>query len=177
MTTALLLLTLVTSPIVESLPDPVSDLIMQRSRELGLHPTSRAEADRLSQAVQIEAGHPPIEILLAIDEIESKYDPYQRSLAGARGIPQILPDTWRRWAPRAGVNLQAWHDLQAQTHVQSTYLRWLYLRYGTWLSTLTAYHRGCGVFDRSGNHIDGYARMVLARAGFLRSYLHSEDDR
>jgi len=62
---------------------------------------------------------------------ESKLNPYATSPAGARGIAQFMPTTWREWSPKAGFAGADVVDPEASIFTGACYMAWLI---GQWSS-------------------------------------------
>ena len=91
---------------------------------------------------RIEQGGMPAELAL-LPVIESAFDPFATSPAGAAGIWQFMPET----ADYLGLNQDWWYDgrrdVIASTEAALGYLRQLNKRFdGDWLLTLAAYNAG-----------------------------------
>ena len=113
--------------------------ILQRSSEPYLfHVLNRVESRGL-----------PAELAL-LPVIESAYDPFARSTAGATGIWQFMPATARE----AGLRENWWYDgrrdIVAATEAALDYLATLQQRYdGDWLLALAAYNAGSARVNRA----------------------------
>lgn len=74
--------------------------------------------------------------------VESGYNPYAFSYAGAMGLWQLMPRTARG----LGINYQKTRngrrDIEASTRAAVNYLLQLYARFDSWPLALAAYHRG-----------------------------------
>jgi membrane-bound lytic murein transglycosylase D len=112
-----------------------------------------------------EEGVPTDIIWLA--QVESSWNPYASSWAGAKGIWQFMPATGSRF----GLSRNYWVDERSHpekaTRAAAKYLKWLATRYkGNWTLALAAYNTGEGNVDsaiaRSGSrdfwrlHSSGY---------------------
>ena len=98
---------------------------------------------------RVEARGLPAELAL-LPVIESAYDPFARSTAGATGIWQFMPATARE----AGLRKDWWYDgrvdFVAATEAALNYLTALQQRYdGDWLLALAAYNAGSARVNRA----------------------------
>jgi soluble lytic murein transglycosylase len=90
-------------------------------------------------------------LLAAIVYVESRFDPYAESDAGAIGLMQLLPDTAKGIALRTGGAAFVVSDLrdpEINVRYGSWYLQHLRDRYGDLELALAAYHAGQGNVDR-----------------------------
>jgi membrane-bound lytic murein transglycosylase D len=91
---------------------------------------------------RLEQDHMPAELAL-LPVIESAFDPFATSPAGAAGIWQFMPET----AAYIGLNQDWWYDgrrdIIASTEAALDYLDQLHKRFNNdWLLTLAAYNAG-----------------------------------
>lgn len=90
-------------------------------------------------------------LLAAVVYTESKFDPEARSVAGAVGLMQLLPETAQGIAVRTGGDGFTVDDLldpEINVRYGSWYLRSLLRRYHDLPTALAAYHAGPGNVDR-----------------------------
>ena len=71
------------------------------------------------------------------DESGGNYD--AESPAGAKGKYQIMPDTWREWAPKAGLTADAPMTPENQERVGQHMLRYYYDKYGPYAGAVAFY--------------------------------------
>jgi soluble lytic murein transglycosylase-like protein len=93
-------------------------------------------------------------LILAVIHVESRFDPFAFSSAGAMGLMQILPSTGAELAAREGVawrGPQSLFDPALNVRLGIAYLKELADRYGNTSVALAAYNWGPG-------HIDGRLR-------------------
>lgn len=129
-----------------------------------------AERDALARAL-LEASHEhglQPAFVLAVIEVESRFDPYAVSHKGALGLMQILPSTGAPIARRLGIpwrGPQTLFDPHANVRIGVAYLRELIDRYANVRAALAAYNWGPGEIDarlRQGDVLPAsYAERVL----------------
>jgi len=93
-------------------------------------------------------------LILAVIHVESRFDPFAYSSAGAMGLMQILPATGAELAAREGVHWrgpQSLFEPAVNVRLGIAYLKQLADRYGNTSVALAAYNWGPG-------HIDGRLR-------------------
>lgn len=156
----------VTASEVVSVTDPVVQHVAERAASL-----SHEEVVRVSAAIRREAvrfGLTP-ELVLAVIEVESRFDAFAVSGAGAMGLMQILPSTGEALAARLGMQWEGprtLFDPVANVTLGIAYLAELQDRFGHLPTALAAYNWGPSAIGRrlsTGAPIpDGYAQRVRA---------------
>lgn len=129
-----------------------------------------SERDALARAL-VEASREhdlPPAFVLAVIEVESRFDPYAVSPVGALGLMQVLPSTGAPVARRLGIvwrGPQTLFDPHANVRIGVAYLRELIDRYDNVRAALAAYNWGPGEIDarlRSGTLLPAhYVERVL----------------
>jgi soluble lytic murein transglycosylase len=111
-----------------------------------------SERETLAQAlveISREHGLQPA-LLLAVIEVESRFDPFAVSHKGALGLMQVLPSTGAPIARRLGIpwrGPQTLFDPRANLRIGAAYLRELIDRYANVRAALAAYNWGPGEID------------------------------
>lgn len=113
-----------------------------------------------------EEGVPTDLIWLA--QVESGWNPYANSWAGARGIWQFMPATGTRF----GLSQNYWIDERSNpeksTRAAARYLKWLATRYkNDWTLALAAYNTGEGNVDSAINRSGSRDFWHLHRSGYM----------
>ncbi len=81
--------------------------------------------------------------------VESGYNPYALSSAGAMGLWQLMPGTARMLGMRAPHGINARRDVERATKGAVRYLLAMKARFGNWPLAFAAYHRGPGNIARA----------------------------
>lgn len=103
----------------------------------------------------------PAGILSRMAYQESRYNPLAESPAGAVGLMQFMPATWREWGRGGSI-----YDPHAQIAAAGRYLRWLYDRTDSWPLALAAYNWGIGNVTRKGmGEAPRETRLYVAQIG------------
>jgi len=112
------------------------------------------------------------QLLAAVAEVESRFDPRAVSKKGARGLLQVMPATGRR----LGVDPRDLFDPSTNLEVGARYLRQLVDRFGGDLAlVLAAYNAGEGVVERFGGvppyrETQNYLQRIYTRLGLPFPY-------
>lgn len=97
---------------------------------------------------QTVSRHLPAELAL-MPMIESAYDPFRYSKAGATGLWDLMPGT----ASGLGVQINWWYDgrrdLVESTRAALTYLSYLHQHLHDWSLAIPAYDAGAGLIDKA----------------------------
>jgi hypothetical protein len=133
-------------PQTDPQPLPVEE-VESLARELGSDEGWRQEAGRFADLIAAAAERHRLDpwLLTAVAKIESNFDPYAVSHAGACGLLQLMPAT----AERFGV--KSVFEVSENIEGGARYLRWLLDRFdGRRDLALAAYNAGEGAVDRHG---------------------------
>lgn len=126
---------------------PLAEVLVEESRRLGLAPS----------------------LVLAVIEVESRFDPFAVSSVGALGLMQVLPSTAEPLAGELGIEWRGERSLfdpATNLRIGLAYLAQLRDRFGEMETALAAYNRGPGAIGRrlrSGAPIPAaYVKRVLS---------------
>lgn len=129
---------------------------------------SRAE-DRTSYRPHVETAAGrfglPVDLLWAVLQVESAGEPRAVSSAGAMGLMQLMPGTWRTLQAQLSLGGDPF-DPHDNIMAGAAYLRWLRDRYGP-EGFLAAYNAGPGRYEQSlaGRPLPPETRAYVARLG------------
>jgi membrane-bound lytic murein transglycosylase D len=124
---------------------------------------------------QVQQRHLPGELVL-LPVIESAYNPFVRSAAGASGLWQLMPGTARGFGVRQNFWFDGRRDIYASTNAALDYLTYLWNYFGgDWLLAIAAYDTGEGnvqnAIRRSAARDQSTVFWSLPLAAETRSYV------
>ena len=101
-------------------------------------------------------------LILAVIEQESEFKSIATSNKGARGVMQIMPETWKLYGPQGdlGKGMNNIYDPAQNMRVGISYLNDLIIEQGNLEKALSVYYSGQPNFEGSRT----YVRKVLAKA-------------
>ncbi|MDP0563287.1 MAG: LysM peptidoglycan-binding domain-containing protein [Candidatus Endonucleobacter sp. (ex Gigantidas childressi)] len=97
---------------------------------------------------ETEAKGLPLEIAL-LPIVESDFDPFAYSHAGASGLWQIMPTTGKHFGLESTWWYDGRRDIVAATEMALNYMQSLYKRFNNWELALAAYNSGPGRVQRA----------------------------
>ena len=91
----------------------------------------------------------PNELVFAVIKVESNFEPDVVSSAGAMGLMQMLPSTYKWLTTKLGDPYIETKLFDPETNIKygTYYLQYLYSRFGTWEKAVIAYNWGEGNFS------------------------------
>ena len=134
---------------------------------------SHRRVQRIVAEEAAENGTVPVSLALAVARVESNFDPRAHSVAGARGVMQIMPATARgEFGVRAK---ELWHP-RTNARLGVRFLEKLYYQYGQrWDLALSHYNGGGLKRDRRGRYIPHtYTRRYVSNV-LLHSRRYERD--
>jgi len=140
------------TPLLDGLP--ISDIARVQAevkRHYWVHWPRVAERSRLSRAriLEVLEGMGAPEALQVLPIVESGYNPYALSWAGASGLWQLMPGTARHLGVRHKRGFDGRRDIEDSTRGGVQYLMDMYAQFGNWPLAFAAYHRGPNSVARS----------------------------
>jgi len=128
---------------------------------------NESEAHILAEAALEERGTISIPVILAVIEIESRYDARAKSKKKCKGLMQLSWSTAKSVGDALGLAKIDLGDIRTNVKLGVTYLGELLEQYGDLKVALTIYNLGWQGFVRSGKKVSGYSKAVLKRAALL----------
>jgi soluble lytic murein transglycosylase len=151
----------------------VQELISHRSFTLG-YPMPVPEAHLLAEAVIEERGSIALPMILAVVEIESRYDSKGKSKKKCRGLMQLSMGTAKTMAKRLGMSKFNVFDIKTNVKLGVNYLSALLEENDTIGKALTIYNRGYKGFVAHSKKISGYAYSVIKRSKLIQKMLKND---
>lgn len=161
-------------------PEPVTPAELETARHLGIvdaiqsvRPSLRLDlVERIATALVREAHRQALDPLLlaAVARVESAFDPWATSAAGARGLLQVMVPTGTALLSDSGATLRTpleLYDVETNVALGARYLAWLLERFEDPARALVAYNRGPAGARRAlagsdaAKVLAGYPRRVL----------------
>jgi soluble lytic murein transglycosylase len=146
--------------IIAAVTEACPDLRPSAVRRMGIAIVSEARRNALD----------PL-LLAALAHVESRFNPFVTSGAGARGVLQLTPPTGRTMASMQGASLKdpaELYDVETNVALGARYLADLVRQFHSVDRALLAYNRGIGgaravlKTDNGRQALNGYPRAVLA---------------
>lgn len=166
----LLLLQFLLTPIQPPDVTKVIDLIEHRSYLLG-HPLDEPNAKILANIVLEESKTLNVSMILAVIEIESRYEKRGKSKKNCRGFMQLSKGTAQTIGKKYGISYIDLYDIKTNVTLGVRYLADLLEENGSIEKALTIYNRGFKSFSSHGKRISGYAMSVVRRSKLLDKML------
>jgi len=120
-------------------------------------PLTVSQALDISDAV-LQQQNVPVPVVLAVIKQESQFATASVSYKGARGLMQIMPETWKIFTK---ADYKQVHDPIQNIDVGTRFLADLYKQYGDWKMVFRAYF--AGPENAKNSKFDWYANAVLKK--------------
>lgn len=129
----------------------------------------------------------PPSIVYAVIRTESNFETKAISSAGAIGLMQITPETFKwltEYHLKENLSWLTCYDAKTNIRYGVYYLSYLYDRYGRWPETLAAYNAGPGRVDRwleDPTLVDDAGRLIVSRIpyqetkAYVNTVLHADE--
>jgi len=106
----------------------------------------------------------PEYVIYGVIKTESDFNSGAESSAGARGLMQIMPETfdWLVSVTQDGYEVGMLFDPETNIRYGTYFLSYLYLRYSDWKTVYAAYNAGFGNVDswlEDSNHVDENGKL------------------
>lgn len=141
------------------------------------NPMSEPETRLIANVATNASCAVPLPIILAVIEVESKWDPKAKSKKKCKGLMQLARRTAKNLADKLGM---AHHDVFDPAHnllLGVAFLQELITQNkGNWLRALTVYNMGWGNFVSQGRKVSGYARLVAKKANYFQRLLNQDQN-
>lgn len=102
------------------------------------------------------------DLVKAVIQAESSYRKNATSPAGAKGLMQIMPATWKEWTKKCGIQDPDVFNPDHNIHVGCAYLAWCIKHAGDIKRGLIAYNRGLTRGRRENWKVDWHYKRVMA---------------
>jgi soluble lytic murein transglycosylase-like protein len=107
-------------------------------------------------------------LILAVIEIESRYDKKAKSKKKCRGLTQVSQKTGKNIATKLGLTQYNLDDIKDNILIGVSFLKEILQSHPRLLTALTIYNRGLGNFKKNPK-ISNYAHAVVKRFRYLKS--------
>ena len=125
----------------------------------------------------------PKNLIFSVIKVESGFNPNAHSSAGAVGLMQMMPSTfeWLTGEEHLGENLSSLclTDPEVNIRYGTYYLRYLYLKFGNWDTSLAAYNGGEGNVTQwleNPEYSDGQGNLTYIPFEETRNYVKKVND-
>ena len=168
----LLLLQFLFTPVEAPELTQVKEVIAQRSRLLG-HPLSEPWVTELAVSAMNERGSISLPVILAIVEVESKYDRKAKSKRRCKGYMQLSPATAKSVARKLGIRNPNLFHTKTNMTLGIRYLAMLLEENGSLGQALTIYNMGYRNFAKNKKKVSKYALLVIKRSKKIKGLLEN----
>lgn len=138
------------------------------------HPLTDQEAKVLVKSAAENSDKIPLHIIIALIEVESKYDKHAESKVGCKGLTQLSPATAKKIAKLMGLKHYNLLKIKDNTDIGVYYLYLLLQENGSMGKALTIYNAGWKGYVKRNKMVSSYARLILKKSRVIKKLLKND---